>query len=270
MVMFPHRPCLFGLLSFLPSALSAETVEVHFDATAQTVVGMPFGISLPRLTTATGAFFYESATTDTNPSTDRGDYPHAAGGGFVMRFLDQEITGSATPFVQVENLSSDTFRLIDGPRIAGNQGGMMKQNGVEDSTAQLLIAISKSGGDAFGNDDLPVPFPFYYASSFPVPHTFSLKNDGGTILFQFNRTFPVNGPVIERVIRETGTPLVILLWRGRTGVAHRIEFSEDLKEWMPLGADVTAVLGQNSFEDRLDLRYAEALPAEVFYRIRAL
>ncbi len=263
------RAYVLGLISLCGASSEAETIEIRFEATAQTVVGTPFGGTVPRLTTATGSFFYQTSTPDTNPSPDRGNYPHSGGGGFTACFIDKEIKGSATPFVQIENLDPDTFRFIDGPRLVGSQGGIMRVNGVADATIELGIAITDSSGNAFSDDALPDSFPFYHQGPFPWPHTFSLRDSGGTILFQFTRTLPVSLPVIDRIARDGENPLVTLFWHGTLGTSHRVESSTDLESWIPLGDEMAAGAGQNIFEDRLDLRYPDMLPVELFYRIRA-
>jgi hypothetical protein len=109
--------------------------------------------------------------------------------------LDTTITGSGTPFVEVENFGSgvsDTFRFLDGPRNIGNQGGIMSVNGTPDNKVELGIAFSDTSGNAFSSDALPNPLPFAVPplsepSPFFFAHTFSIKDGtNGTLLLQLN------------------------------------------------------------------------------------
>ncbi len=104
------------------------------------------------------------------------------------------ITGSTTPFAQVENLSSDTFRFIDGPRPVGPEGGVLSVNGLPDADVDLLLAITDGAAAAFSDDDLPTLFPFAGDPWPGFPHTFSLSDAGGTLLLQFNRVTQVPEP----------------------------------------------------------------------------
>ncbi|MEM7393677.1 MAG: hypothetical protein AAF492_15135, partial [Verrucomicrobiota bacterium] len=115
----------------LSATLSArgDLVTFSFSGTAGTVIGTPFGTNVTFGTPVSGLFTYDTDTGDVNPAPGRGDYPHTNNGGFTASFSGLTISGSSTPFVQVEDLNPDTFRFIDGPRLIGNQGGVMSVNG---------------------------------------------------------------------------------------------------------------------------------------------
>lgn len=172
-------------------------IQVNYTATIQTVSGTPFGYdSSIRLEPVTGSFTYDTSTPDAAPlDPRRGNYPHTAGGGFTANFRTTTVTGSATPYVQIENLQFfgfkiDTFRFIDGPRIVGPAGGIMSVDGTPDASVELAIAMTDSVGNAFANDSLPTTFPFAQPPlSNPSPnfsHTFSLRDRGGILLLQFD------------------------------------------------------------------------------------
>lgn len=180
------------LFSFAIGAAHAEPITFELDTYIATVSGNPFGLdNSARLETVLATVTYDSAVTDINASATRGDYPHATGGAFMADVLGISITGSATPFVQIEDLNPDTFRFIDGPRTVGPAGGIMSVDGVADPDTQLFIAFTDSSGAAFMDDALPNPLPFAVPplsepSPFFFPHTISLSDSGGTLLLQLN------------------------------------------------------------------------------------
>lgn len=178
-------------------ATAADKVTVMYQAHIATISGTPFGFdSSARTEIVTGSFTYDRTTGDVSPAdAARGNYPHLGGGGaFQATVLGTTITGSTTPYVQIEDFGagvSDTFRYIDGPRSIGNQGGVMNVNGAARQDVQLTIAFTDSSGNAFTNDSLPFPLPFAVAplaqpSPFFFPHTFSLKDNSGTMLLQLD------------------------------------------------------------------------------------
>jgi len=173
-------------LAVFPAAAGAEIVTVTYEAKALTVVKQPFGLTVPLNTIVTGYFTFDTSTEDLAPEDPLfGEYQHDGGAGYVAEFLSTRITGSTTPFYQVHltaNPTSDTFRVYDGPRTVGNQGGVMSIDGVEDEDIELFLAVTE---DAFDNDALINPFPAYTFGFLGTPHTFSLKDDQGTMLLQF-------------------------------------------------------------------------------------
>jgi len=152
MTLFPRMKKLPTIIAILIAApVTGEPVTVDFTATVYTVVGTPFGIDPTFGTEVTGSFTYETTTPDSNGDPALGDYPHELGGAFsaVVQGHGMTIIGSATPYAQVENLTPDTFRFVDGPRPVGLYGGVMSANGVLDSTIRLFIAITDGAGTSF-------------------------------------------------------------------------------------------------------------------------
>jgi hypothetical protein len=166
----------------------AGIVTVLYEAEAVTVVDEPFGIEVPRLTVVTGYFTFDTSTPDNDPADEYdGEYSHDGNAGYLASFLGHEVRGSQTPFYWVDLVmnspQSDTFRIYDGPRAVGFEGGTMSFDGTPDEDIELFLAVSE---DVFDDDDLINPFPFYDFESFiHTPHTFTLEDDQGTILLQF-------------------------------------------------------------------------------------
>lgn len=189
---------IIGALSVDGVSPSATKVTVNFDARIATVSNTPFGYTSEqaREQQVLGSFMYDLTKADINGTSSRGHYPHTGGGGaFTASFLNTTITGSGTPFVEIENFGggvSDTFRFIDGPRTIGNQGGVMSVNGTPDNKVELGIAFTDTSGNAFSSDALPNPLPFAVPplsepSPFFFAHTFSIKDGtNGTLLLQLN------------------------------------------------------------------------------------
>ena len=179
---------LAALVAMIPaSALRAEIVTVAYEAEAVTVASKPFGLTIPLDTPVTGYFTFDTSTPDVNPdNTMRGEYPHARNSAFVADFLETRIRGSHTAYyeVQLSGGDSDTFRTWDGPSPVGPEGGTMSIDGTPDEDIRLFLAITD---DAFQSDDLKDPFPFYTFGFLGTPHTFSLKDEQGTMLMQFTK-----------------------------------------------------------------------------------
>lgn len=183
--------------AFAASGLMATAVAAHgamvtviYEAEAVTVAQNPFGLSIPLDTPVSGYFTFDLDTPDSEPDDPlEGAYQHAGNAGFLARFLDTRITGSTTPFYQVDltaNPTIDTFRIYDGPRPVGNEGGVMSIDDVADEDITLLLAVT---GDVFDSDALINPFPGYDFGFLGTPHTFYLKDDQGTMLLQFTKVF---------------------------------------------------------------------------------
>jgi len=205
-------------LALLPAAAGAEIVTVTYEAKAATVVQQPFGLTIPLNTIVTGYFTFDTSTEDLAPEDAlSGEYQHEGGAGFVADFLSTRITGSTTPFYEVDlsaNPTIDTFRVYDGPRSVGDEGGVMSINGVEDEEIELFLAVTE---DAFDSDALINPFPAYTFGFLGTTHTFTLKDDQGTILMQFlNVAEPVCGDPGGGGV-TAGDALVVL----RTSVGSR-------------------------------------------------
>jgi hypothetical protein len=175
------------VLAMFSTGARAAIVTVAYEATAATVAGKPFGLTVPLDTVVTGYFTFDTSTPDTDDDPMRGEYPHTHNSAFVADFLETEIRGSHTAFYEVQLSSdpaSDTFRVYDGPRVVGSEGGIMSIDGTPDDDVQLFVAIT---GDAFTSDDLIDPFPSYTFGFLGTPHTFTLKDPQGTMLLQFTK-----------------------------------------------------------------------------------
>jgi hypothetical protein len=170
----------------------AESITVSYAATAVTVVKQPFGLVVPRLTTVTGYFTFDTGTVDSEDEDPlEGAYQHDGTSGFIAQFLTNEITGSDIAFYEVDLSSdptSDTFRVYDGPRPLGNHGGTMSLDGTEDPDIQLFFAATE---DVFDDDALIDPFPAYDYTPAGTPHTFALEDDNGTMLLQLDSAHEV-------------------------------------------------------------------------------
>jgi hypothetical protein len=164
----------------------AKIVTVTWSAEAVTVSGKPFGLTVPLGTAVNGYFTFDTAVPDGNASPFDGEYQQTGNAAFVASFLSTEIEGSATPFYWVDLEMTgefDTFRIYDGPRTVGHEGGVMSIDGVPDEDIELFLAISE---DVFDDDDLIDPFPLYHFGFLGTPHTFSLEDDQGTMLLQLS------------------------------------------------------------------------------------
>ena len=164
-----------------PSLVSADPITVKYQAEIITVTGPVFGITPTTGTMVNGSFTYETLTPDSNADPTRGDYKHAFGGAFDANIVGfgTTVTGSATPFVQVENFGTfDSFRYIDGSDVFNqvDPDGVMLVNGAPDPNARLSITISDLVSNPFSDDALPNPFPW---TTPPASVTFIL-GDGPT------------------------------------------------------------------------------------------
>lgn len=174
------------VLAATAGAAGADRITVVYTARAATVAQAPFGLAVPLDTPVSGYFTFNTATEDLEPEDPLlGEYQHETGAGFLAEFLATRIEGSNTPFYQVDldvNPAIDTFRIWDGPRNVGNEGGIMSIDGDGDEDIEMFLAVT---GDAFDDDDLVNPFPAYTFGPLGTPHTFTLKDEQGTMLLQF-------------------------------------------------------------------------------------
>jgi hypothetical protein len=171
------------------SLAAAEIITVLYEGRAGTVAQKPFGLTVPLDTPINGYFTFDTNTPDENPANEyRGEYQHDGNAAFLAEFLGTRITGSNTPFYEVQLLQSnatiDTFRVYDGPAPVGNEGGEMSINGTEDPDIQLWFSATE---DVFDDDGLIDPFPLYDFSQFGTSYTFSLEDDQGTILLRLSK-----------------------------------------------------------------------------------
>lgn len=194
------KQLLAALMAFTVSTSSnADPVTFNFVAEVSSLTAPSvFGINPSLGTEVSGFFTYETSTADSSSSPDRGNYEHAFGGAFQADIsgFGTIIEGSATPFVQVENFATDTFRFIDGssPFNQVTPDGVMSLNGVPNADVELFLAISDSSGTVFSNDALPDPFPITMPPN--LPHTFSLGDGTETMLLQFTSITPIPEPTM--------------------------------------------------------------------------
>jgi hypothetical protein len=103
---------------------------------------------------------------------------------FTFNVDGHKVTGSGKGILQTENLtSSDTFRYFDGPQ-GDAKVRTMKLDEVDRPNLKLLIAIVDSTAMMLTSDALPAPFPTLDVTK--TPHTFSLSDEGGTLLMQLD------------------------------------------------------------------------------------
>lgn len=173
-----------AMLLVATEARSNDLVTVTWTARAATVVQKPFGLTIPLNTVINGYFTFDRDTPDENPGPLDGEYRHSGNSAFLAEILGSKVTGSQDAFYWVDLEQSgefDTFRVYDGPRPVGFEGGTMSFDGTPDQDIQLFLAVTE---DVFDNDNLVNPFPFYTFGTLGTPHTFSLKDEAGTVLLQ--------------------------------------------------------------------------------------
>ena len=236
---------------------------LDYVAIVRTVVDKPFGLTLPLGTEVRGFFTYQTTSTDTNASPQRGDYPHNPGSAFEARLPGTKITGSGMAFLQVENLTSDTFRFIDGPEILSRAGTMLR-DGVTDTSIALWLAITDTSGTEFANDLLPVSFPprmgtFTGSAPPDTPHTFQLKDASGSALLQF-KSLAQRREVVIRVAWPTTAELV---WTSTPGLVYRIETSTDGQHWETTASAITAQGTSTTWSDDLAARFLGSPPGSL-------
>jgi hypothetical protein len=132
-----------------------------------------------------GSFAYDPCVADADDRDPaRGRYEHAAGGAFSLRVANRVVTGTGKPWVDVEDLSSDTFRWKDGAALPVGKRHAVLVDGNPDPAVQLFLAITDGSGAAFATDDLPARFPLLDIQRFP--HTFFVEDAGGSLLMQLD------------------------------------------------------------------------------------
>ncbi len=162
---------------------------VTFEGTVVTVAGAPFGFSdSVRKTRISGSLSWNRALRDSEDDADRGIYDHASSGAFTLSVGGRVIDGSGSPQVEVENFGSDTFRFKDGTGIFGDHDRHMTIDGDEDPSIGVWIAVTDSEGTVFTDDAIPTGWPFTDIASYP--HTFSVEDEGGTLLLQLDAAGP--------------------------------------------------------------------------------
>lgn len=254
--------------------LGAVEVVLDFVATVETVRDEPFGLKVPRGTRVSGAFVYETgAATDSNASEERGDYQLASSGAFRARFLGHEVVGSATPFLEVQNIgvgggdTIDTFRFSDGDEDSP-RGGVMAFDGVADGEIALWLSITDGAGASFDDDDLPALFPMQMRDGGGAfPHTFSLQDGRGLMLLQFESLLQRLPNTLRIVEVAFEIPVPSLLFHSQPDVVYSVEFSTDFVIWRPIGS----VPSQGYLTEFADSGLASregGVPASGYYRVR--
>jgi len=114
----------------------------------------------------------------------RGEYDHGGRGAFDLKVATRTIGGSGRPIVEVVNVSSDTFRFEDGAIPLDEAMRVMTVDGKQDADVHVWLSITDGSGAVFTTDLLPGAFPFLEIKSYP--HTFSVKDGGGTLLLQLS------------------------------------------------------------------------------------
>ena len=134
-----------------------------------------------------GSFTYDLRLLDDEPNDPlRGKYQRGGTTAFTFAVEGHTVTGSGRAIVETENLSSDTFRFLDGPQNDGVTR-IMHLDGADAPTLTLTIAITDATGAMLTSDALPDPFPMIDIANMHsqnISHTFALSDSGGTLLMQ--------------------------------------------------------------------------------------
>ncbi len=162
-----------------------DPYTVAYAGVVATVSGTPFGFDASvREARVAGSFTWNRALRDQEDDPDRGLYVHAGSGAFTLDVAGRTVGGSGSPEVEVEDLSSDTFRFVDGAAIFGEHVQRMTVDGVEDESVGVWIAITDGSGAALDDDAIPTTWPFPDITT--LPHTFSVEDADGTLLLQLD------------------------------------------------------------------------------------
>jgi hypothetical protein len=172
-------------------------VGFSFTGSVVTVARSDGGMGLPlgfdgtvRTEGITGSLSYDPSLFDTYVPANRGVYQAVAPQStFNLTVKGKTVTGSMRAKLEVEDgTTTDTFRFRDGPQAVDNTVRVMKLDGVDAPKLSLFIAISGGDGTMFTSEKLPDPFPAIDIKK--VPHTFSLEDEGGTLLLQLDTLAP--------------------------------------------------------------------------------
>jgi hypothetical protein len=150
--------------------------------------GMPLGFdSSVRTMPVTGSFTYDLDAGDANPvDVNNGRFVCNGTCPFTFTVAGRTVTGSGYAVVYTQNLSSDTFRFVDGPGESDGIDRVMKLDGVAAPTLKLFFAVTDGTGAMLSSDRLPDPFPVFGIGDGQHPHTFTLSDPGGTLLMQLD------------------------------------------------------------------------------------
>ena len=137
-----------------------------------------------------------------------------------------------------------------------------------DDSIEVNLSMTDGSGLALESDALPPSFPMEMASpsSSRYSITFSLKNDQGTMLLQFEwlrqRTPPRR--ITELYLAKAG-PLID--FQSNPGMTYTIEFSTDLVVWSLVEANHPDEGYSTGFSDEGIYERFGALPIQGFYRV---
>lgn len=161
---------------------TARTVTLAFTGSVATVAGTPLGLDgSARGTSVEGTLSWALDALDVDADATRGDYYPE--GAFSMDVGGKVVTGSGAPELQVEDMSSDTFRYVDGSAQVAEVPPVMFVDGVPTPELGLWLSITDGDGASFSSDLLVSPFPMLTPADLFI--TFSL-DDGGTLLMELD------------------------------------------------------------------------------------
>jgi hypothetical protein len=169
-------------------AAPPKLVTVAFSGQVITVAGNPLGFdSTVRLEAVSGSFTYDLRLADDLPNDPkRGKFWRGGTTAFTFTVKGHTVTGSGLSIVQTEDLNPDTFRFLDGDQ-NDTVTRIMKLDGADAPKLKLFLAITDDTGAMLTSDALPDPFPMVDIANdggFTIAHTFSLMDDGGTMLMK--------------------------------------------------------------------------------------
>jgi hypothetical protein len=177
-----------------PEAPAPRIVTVAFTGKVITVAGTPLGFDgTVRTQPVTGSFSYDANLGDSLPGEPlRGKYLGNGNGttAFTFMVMGHSVKGSGKAILETENMSSDTFRFLDGPQIGDPLVRTMQFDGADAPMLTLFLAITDDTGAMLTSDALPDPFPMVNIANkdggFDISHTFSLADAGGMLLMQLD------------------------------------------------------------------------------------
>jgi len=166
----------------LSSALAAcgTSAVTEFEATIATIADAPFGLTTDdRDEVVSGSFSWNTATLDSDPLADSGEYNHSGDGTFLLRLhTGVEIEGSG--FSQVIVANSTSLQISDGGPGQGLARPLLL-DGVASATAALSLVLVNTS-PVFENGLLPVVFPDRNPEHWN--HTFAVSDVNGPLLLQ--------------------------------------------------------------------------------------
>ncbi len=160
----------------------APVVELLFEGRIATVANSPLGLDEGVLGEEISGSLSYAITFDTNLDDEgRGVYDQAGVGGLDVTLGGARVQSSGYGRLVLTDGNTDIWRYSDG---LPNDGGVMSVDGTEDVDLQFYLSVSDSSGEAMSSDELDERFPFAEIADFP--HTFSIRDLGGTVLLQIS------------------------------------------------------------------------------------